>query len=275
MNDRPKRRLVLIAKIFFVSASLTLLLAFLLPAMLSHAYSSKKTVDDAEADFKQGEELDLTVVVSGTTLDAQGVELQPLAAWSAWLTDTDDADNPQYLPFAYYNDGTDDLMAVAHKGKIYVVGGYEDYSLPTYYYSDKIYTATISPTSLISNAITSWVTQAAALPVKLAAGALVISQTGDANRSYLYAIGGYNSLDGVLNTVYSATVNNVTGEVYTWTKVLTLSEDGLQYHSAVLHEGVIYAIGGEDKNGNLSRCVYTAAIQSNGGLALPSGTYWG
>jgi uncharacterized repeat protein (TIGR01451 family) len=263
MDTAAKRWLRLSAKLIFLIASL----AFLLPAMASHAFVTSQTLDDTYADFQQGT-LELTIVVSQTG-NIQGVQLQPIGTWSAWLTETiTDTALLEYLPVA---SGVDDMAAVAHKGKIYVVGGYGGSS-----YITQIYTATINASPTISsNALSAWVTQtqAISLPPRAAAAA-VISPTGVATYSYLYVIGGNNG-SNVLNDVYSATVNNDTGEVSPWTKVLTLSGYGLQYHSAILHKGIIYVIGGEDNSYVPSRNVYTAAIQANGSLTSPNATYWG
>lgn len=137
---------------------------------------------------------------------------------------------------------------VATGNRIYVVGGYSGA------YESAAYVAAVGADGTLSE----W-QQIAGLPEgeRRATHAMVVAN------GYLYVLGGLRISD-VLDTVYRAKIR-ADGTLDPWALTEALPTP-LYRHTAAIHNGAIYIIGGRPTTTAVSRKVYRSVIQSDGSL---------
>ncbi len=263
-------------KLFLTALKLAVLIGalayFTLSIISTYAYTYVE-VDSMLDDFSQGS-LSVTGMVELTAPHTESVQLLPVGlAGDKWVTETN------ALPKKLI-----ELAAIAHEGKVYVVGGLDQSYAP----SDKIYTATIVPGAPLDNSLTPWVQQAhtipnhpdaapGALPGLYGAAVAVYPQSED--NAILYILGGVRDWAGVYygatDEVHRATINNATGEVGNLIAATPLiscggSCYGVAFHSAFVDGNRLYYVGGRDvgsATGSRYQETYSATIFSDGSLS--------
>lgn len=158
--------------------------------------------------------------------------------------------------------------AVAYKGKLYVMGGYDGTTL----YSTAQY-ATIDAPPDATMSMGSWTTNAVGLGA--GSGNAAARVTTRANHGsvvyngYIYVIGG-TGVSATQTSVHYAPLN-ANGSVGTWavTSPLLAARAGV---SAVAYNGYMYAIGGQDSAGVFTTSSYYAAINADGSLGAWTST---
>lgn len=213
--------------------------------------------DTTLADFAQG-----SFYSTGLRNQFDGeVQLLPIGLSSQWVTD------PHSLPGKRA-----ELSAVIYRDIIYAIGGIDE--------TGATKSEVFSATTLITGAIsaTGWTTPTN-LPGARYGAAAVISPT--LTGAFLYVIGGQTG-SAVTSTIFYRpldTNGNFTGSWLTTsitTEHLTVPPRGLIYAQAVVHNGFLYVIGGNDGYtgvGSNHNEIIRAPINLDGSITLENWTF--
>ncbi len=170
------------------------------------------------------------------------VELVPVGVTGIWVTDT------QQLPLPRM-----ELATATDGNRIYALGGVDDSSLPQ---------RTIYSTTVVGGALTKWVTQTNAFPIRLSGPNALIATAGGATR--LYVLGGFDGFN-VSNKVYYAALNS-DGSVGIWITNSINLPVGVYFASSVVNRNYIYVIGGIDNLNAYRNIVYRAPFNNDGSV---------
>jgi N-acetylneuraminic acid mutarotase len=137
--------------------------------------------------------------------------------------------------------------SVTYNGYVYVMSGNAaGTDLDTVYYAQ-----------LNSNgSVGTWNTSANVLPQAMHYAASVTYN------GYVYFMGGYNN-SGTQNTVYYAQLNS-NGSVGTWNTSANVLPSATDNATAVVNNGYVYIMGGENSSGALNNAVYYTKLNSDG-----------
>ncbi len=174
---------------------------------------------------------------------------QSILSAGSWLTGTGNA-----LPGNSPSGGS---AVATYKNLVAMIGGVVNSEI-----IGTVYTGLASSTG-----INAW-TQQSTLPIPHWGNAAAISST-----SYVYSIGGYNSVSGGASTitadVYYAPINLTTGDIGGWLTTTSLPTTGASGGAFIMGNNLYY-IGGVTGSGGLLpsvNTVYSAAIGSDGSLS--------
>ncbi len=161
-----------------------------------------------------------------------------------WVNETGTSLLPQGLTFT---------SSVAYNGYIYVIGGLAGSYLNTVYYAP-----------INSNgSIGAWITETGSslLPQGLR------SPTSVEYNGYIYTMGGLNSSNATVSTVYYTPIN-ANGSVGTWvTDTASPLPQALLGATSIVYNGYVYVMGGQTSNGSgWIATVYYAPINPNGSI---------
>ncbi len=150
--------------------------------------------------------------------------------------------------------GISGASSVEYDGYVYVMGGYNGTS-----YLNTVYYALL----LSIGGVGAWSSSTNTLPnINGIAYATSVEYDG-----YVYLLGGYNSTNGVLGTVYYAQLSS-SGGVGTWSSSSNVlpNANGIDAASSVEYNGYIYIIGGNNATNGTLDTVYYAQLSSTGGV---------
>ena len=146
--------------------------------------------------------------------------------------------------------------AIAKYGnRVYVLGGFEEYSASSHF-SDNY----VNLTDISSGDLTTW-TGVNSLPVRLSQGAAV------AANGYVYFSGGFTDTESVgsaSSKVYYAQILG-DGTLGAWGETTPIPSGPTWGHGMVEYNGAVYLVGGIDGDGDSNK-VYKAIINSDGTL---------
>ena len=186
-------------------------------------------------------------VLGGTSSDLGSVDsnyvfyakLSSNGSVGSWTTSSNSL--PQYL---YYP------SAAAANGYIYVMGGYA----VSGGFQSAVYYAKINS----DGSIGTWTTSSNSLPQAMYEG------SGATNNGYIYFLGGINSSEAPVNTVYYAKLAS-DGSVGSWTTNTNHLPQSIDDTATFTNGGDVYVLGGVT-NSSTSNAVYYARFNSDGSI---------